>query len=134
MNEKATKPVVSCMTCGGENITQRSQVSVNTKEIDPIDPDDYWCEDCDAEVDVYKKYPIEKRFITVENYDGTVTAFTEREPWQKALEKNETPGDAAACWVWQFAGSKEQAVDQHYEKHALWEADSNAGRKQQTTY
>lgn len=67
------------------------------------------------------------RFVTVENYDGAIKAFTEQEDYAAAI-------DSAACWVWQFANNSEQAVKQHAEKHALWEADIEAGRQEKDTY
>lgn len=69
------------------------------------------------------------RFVTVESYDGTIKAFTEQGNYAAAIND----GDAA-CWVWQFADTSEQAVKQHAEKHALWEADIKAGHQEKDTY
>lgn len=75
------------------------------------------------------------RFITIETYAGDVTAYTEQEDWKAVLAEVDTkPADAVACWVWQYADSKEQAVEQHMEKHDLWDADSQAGREIKNTY
>jgi len=67
------------------------------------------------------------RYISIEQYDGTVTAFTEHEDWQ-------TPLDSSACWVWQDADSKQTAISQHHSKHDEWESDVNAGREEKEVY
>ena len=69
------------------------------------------------------------RFITIEQYGGEVTAYTENQEWRTALDD-----DNVADWIWQFADSPEQAVSQHYEKHDEWQADMEAGLEEKDTY
>ena len=59
-----------------------------------------------------------KRYVTIEDYDGTLTAMTEQENYTDKINHHDT-----ACWVWQFAESKEQAISQHYDKLERWEND-----------
>lgn len=70
-----------------------------------------------------------KRYCTVESYDGTVTAYTESEACQAAIESAD-----CACWIWQYAESLAQAVEQHHEKHAAWESDQTANKPIKNTY
>lgn len=70
-----------------------------------------------------------KRFITIERYDGTVTAHQQGEDYAAILADEDV-----ACWVWQYADNAEAAIAAHPEKHAAWEADMEAGRPEQETY
>lgn len=69
------------------------------------------------------------RFISIERYDGTVTAHTEAEDYAAILHDEDV-----ACWVWQFAQDADAAIAQHPQKFAAWEADMDAGRPEQETY
>ena len=71
-----------------------------------------------------------KRFCTVEDYDGTITAY--REQQQDAIDEHIVK--KAAAWVWQFAESTKQAVEQHHAKHQQWETDMDAGLDEKETY
>ena len=42
--------------------------------------------------------------------------------------------DEADAYVWQFASTREQAIEQHISKHDQWSADSQAGRPTKRTY
>lgn len=75
------------------------------------------------------KETIMNRYLTTETYDGCIEAWAESDNTKKAMNSDEL-----ACWVWQFAESKEQAINQHHTKHALWDADSQAGRPTKDTY
>ena len=70
-----------------------------------------------------------KRFITIENYDGTIEALTENDNYKELLEHPDCAG-----WVWQFAENAEQAKNQHYIKHDQWDADMQSGREPKDTY
>lgn len=70
------------------------------------------------------------RFCTVEDYDGGITAYCEQQ--QDEIDKHVI--GRAAGWIWQWAENRRQAIEQHHEKHAEWEADMEAGRKQKDTY
>ena len=67
------------------------------------------------------------RFITIEDYNGSVVAMNERENWKQVLVNTD-----AAAWVWQFAANKAQAISQHYAKHAAWEQDADNGDEKNT--
>lgn len=69
------------------------------------------------------------RYITIEKYDGTVTAHAPDEDWLARLRD-----ESVAAWVWQYAESRDQAVDQHYAKHDDWTSDMDAGREAKRTY
>jgi len=71
-----------------------------------------------------------KRFLTVETYEGTIEAFSESDHEAKKAVNS----DGVAAWVWQFAESKEQAVNQHHIKHDLYDADAQLGREIKETY
>ena len=71
-----------------------------------------------------------ERFITIEEYDGTIHAFNEHEKeWKKELSK-----DKWAEYVWQFAKDKATAIKQHYKKHDEWAEDVNNDRAIKDTY
>jgi len=59
-----------------------------------------------------------KRFVTTEAYDGCIEAWSEQDDYKAAINHDET-----ACWVWQFAASKAEAIQQHYQKLEAWEKD-----------
>ena len=67
------------------------------------------------------------RFITIEQYNGAITAHLETDNYADEL-------DSAACWVWQNADNKTQAIKQHHDRHAAWESDINAGNEPKETY
>ena len=73
------------------------------------------------------------RYLTTEPMDNagfndaTIAVFTEQDDWKAAIEN-------AHCWVWQFADSPEQAIEQHIAKHEEWERDVDAGRPEKETY
>lgn len=70
-----------------------------------------------------------KRYLTIENYDGSIAAYPESDTppdWLKNLD--------VAEWVWQFAESVKHAISQHHEKHDQWAADMDAGRPEKNTY
>ena len=69
----------------------------------------------------------EKRFITIEQEDGTVTAHSEFDDYLNVLA-------TAACWVWQFAKTAREAISQHPAKHNQWDADMQAGKPEKHTY
>jgi len=68
---------------------------------------------------------MKQRFITIEQYDGTITAHQQSEDYREKL-------DTAACWVWQYADDAEQAIAQHHDCYAAWEADIEVGRERET--
>jgi hypothetical protein len=69
------------------------------------------------------------RYITIEENDGNIVAFEENESWKDAFEKLDV-----ACWVWQFANTREEAVENHVPKHNEWEDDICNRRTQKDTY
>ena len=71
-----------------------------------------------------------KRFISVEDYDGTISAYEESEK-TKPLD-NMYPDWAE--YVWQFADTHEQAISQHYKKFEMFNSDCNEGREPRETY
>ena len=73
------------------------------------------------------------RFVTYEHRDNDF------EPAAMAEEQANTPEgaailDEADAYVWQFAESLEQALEQHNDKHDEWSADMQAARLGKTTY
>ena len=59
-----------------------------------------------------------KRYVSIEQYDGTIKVLTEEDNFADAINDGDT-----ACWVWQFADSAKQAKEQHFEKMEAFELD-----------
>jgi len=70
-----------------------------------------------------------KRFISIEDEDGTIEAFEEHSNWKVQLDK-----ENVSSWVWQFAENEQQAVSHHTEKHDQWINDMNSGKEEKNTY
>lgn len=58
-----------------------------------------------------------------------VVAFHESERWQAYLDLGEWNE-----YVWQYADSHEQAIQQHDDKFVEWRDDVNSGRPEKDTY
>ena len=69
------------------------------------------------------------RYLTIEHYTGEVFCLTETDDFESAVND-----ENAADWIWQFADSPAQAIEQHPRKVDLWQADVSAGRRERRTY
>ena len=66
-------------------------------------------------------------FLITTSKDNEIQAFSENENWQDAA-------DVSDEYVWQFAESKEQAIDQHHDKFGQWQDETQAGKEPKDIY
>ncbi len=67
------------------------------------------------------------RYLTIAQYDNTVTAHVESSDFKNELEN-------AADWVWQYAPDEQTAIANHNIKHDEYCADVTAGKEPKHTY
>ena len=70
-----------------------------------------------------------KKFLTIEMESGAIIAINENDNFREFLE---APG--VSSWIWQFAESSEQAIEQHDAKHEEWRNDLDSGKTPKETY
>jgi hypothetical protein len=71
----------------------------------------------------------DKRYLTYETYNGTVSAVSEVDYTPDVLYN-----DNVAQWVWLYADNEAEAIASHYAKHEQWQLDVEGGKQEQETY
>ena len=70
------------------------------------------------------------------SYEHEANGFEPRAMTEAEFLTNEGRQIAESCgaWVWQWAGSRKEAIWQHVDKHAAWESDIARGLPGRATY